>query len=107
MAEYSLEIMRSRIENKIYEQTKYPRVIPILIYTGKPKWTAERFLNSIQEEYKIKNNKNQIQLGYNLIDIRNKGEAIEDDLLISKISILEKAKNTEEILEIIDKIAKK
>ena len=107
MAEYSLEIMRSRIENKIYEQTKYPRVIPIVIYTGKPKWTAERFLNSIQEEYKIINNKYQLQLGYNLIDIRNKEEAIEEDLLISKISILEKAKNTEEILEIIDKIAKK
>ena len=107
MAEYSLEIMRSRIENKIYEQTKYPRVIPIVIYTGKPKWTAERFLNSIQEEYKIKSNKSQLQLGYNLIDIRNKEKAIEDDLLISKISILEKAKNTEEILEIIDKIAKK
>ena len=107
MAEYSLEIMRSRIGNKIYEQTKYPRVIPIVIYTGKPKWTAERFLNSIQEEYKIINNKYQLQLGYNLIDIRNKEEAIEEDLLISKISILEKAKNTEEILEIIDKIAKK
>ena len=106
MAEYSLEIMRSRIGNKIYEQTKYPRVIPIVIYTGKPKWTADRFLNNIQEEYKIKNNKCQLQLGYNLIDIRNKEEAIEDDLLTSKISILEKAKNTEEILEIIDKLAK-
>ena len=47
MAEYSLEIMRSRIGNKIYEQTKYPRVIPIVIYTGKPKWMAERFLNNI------------------------------------------------------------
>ena len=107
MAEYSLEIMRSRIRNKIYEQTKYPRVIPVVIYTGKPKWTAERVLTKIQEEYKIKNNKNQIQLGYNLIDIRKKEEAIEDDLLISKISILEKAESTEEILEIIDKISKK
>lgn len=107
MAEYSLEIMRSRIRNKIYEQTKYPRVIPVVIYTGKPKWTAERVLTKIQEEYKIKNNKNQIQLGYNLIDIRKKEEAIEDDLLISKISILERAESTEEILEIIDKISKK
>ena len=107
MAEYSLEIMRSRIGNRIYKQTKYPRVIPIVIYTGKQKWTAERELSKIQEEYKIKNNKNQIQLGYNLIDIRKKEEAIEDDLLISKISILEKAESTEEILEIIDKISKK
>ena len=107
MAEYSLEIMRSRIRNKIYEQTRYPRVIPVVIYTGRPKWTAERVLTKIQEEYKIKNNKNQIQLGYNLIDIRKKEEAIEDDLLISKISILEKAESTEEILEIIDKISKK
>ena len=107
MAEYSLEIMRSRILTNNVQVGNYPKIIPIVIYTGKPKWTAERFLNSIQEEYKIKSNKSQLQLGYNLIDIRNKEKAIEDDLLISKISILEKAKNTEEILEIIDKIAKK
>ena len=107
MTEYSLEIIRSRIGNKALASEKYPRVIPVVIYTGKEKWTSKLTLGEIQEEYYIESNKNQIQLGYNLIDIREKEEAIEDDLLISKISILEKAKSTEEILEIIDEIAKR
>ena len=107
MTEYSLEIIRSRIGNKALASEKYPRIIPVVIYTGKEKWTSKLTLGEIQEEYYIENNKNQIQLGYNLIDIREKEEAIEDDLLISKISILEKAKSTEEILEIIDQIAKR
>ena len=105
MAEYSLEIMRSRIQENNLKKMKYPKVIPIVIYTGNGKWTAEINLRNIQEEYEIENEENGF--GYNLIDIRNKKEAIEDDLLISKISILEKAESTEEILEIIDKISSK
>ena len=107
MVEYSLEIMRSRVKNKIPKIKKYPKVIPIVIYTGKAKWTAKLTLEEIQEEYNVENYKNQLQLGYNLIDIREKEKAIEDDLLISKISILEKAESTEEILDIIDKLANK
>ena len=107
MLEYSLEIMRSRVIINSAKIGKYPKVIPIVIYTGRPKWTAKLILEEIQEEYILQNSRNQLQLGYNLIDIRNKEEAIEDDLLISKISILEKAKSTEEILEIIDKLAEK
>ena len=107
MAEYSLEIMRSRILTNSVKVGNYPKIIPIVIYTGKPKWTAEIFLEKMQETYELEDSKKQIQFGYNLIDIRDKKEALEDNLLISKISILEKAENTEEILEIIDKIAKK
>ena len=61
----------------------------------------------MQEEYELEEYKIKNQFGYNLIDIRDKKEALEDNLLISKISILEKAESTEEILEIIDRLAKK
>ena len=107
MAEYSLEIMRSRVITNSVKVGNYPKVIPIVIYTGRPKWTAEIFLENIQENYDLENSEIQNQFGYNLIDIRDKEEALEDDLLISKISILEKAENTEEILKIIDEIAEK
>ena len=107
MAEYSLEIMRSRIITNNVKVGNYPKVIPIVIYTGKSKWTAEIKLRNIQEKYELEDENNLIQVGYNLIDIRDKKEALEDDLLISKISILEKAESTEEILDIIDKLAKK
>ena len=107
MLEYSLEIMRSRVIINSVKIGKYPKVIPIVIYTGRPKWTAKLILEELQEEYELEGNKIKNRFGYNLIDIRNQKEAIEDDLLISKISILEKVQTTEEILEIIDKIAKK
>ena len=105
MAEYSLEIMRSRILTNSVKIGNYPKVIPIVIYTGRAKWTAKIFLEDIQEKYERGNSKRQNQFGYNLIDIRGKKEALEDNLLISKISILEKAENTEEILDIIDKLS--
>ena len=107
MAEYSLEIMRSRIITNSAKVGNYPKIIPIVIYTGKPKWTAKFTLEEMQEEYELEEYKIKNQFGYNLIDIRDKKEALEDNLLISKISILEKAESTEEILEIIDKLAKK
>ena len=50
MAEYSFEIMRSRIHSKCISNSKFPKVIPIVIYTGKGKWTSETILKNIQEE---------------------------------------------------------
>ena len=107
MAEYSLEIIRSRVRDKILRTDKYPKVLPVVIYTGIPKWTAKIKFEEMQEEYELEEYITKNQFGYNLIDIRNPKEAIEDDLLISKISILEKSNDIEEVLYIIDKISNK
>ncbi len=107
MAEYSLEIIRSRVRDKILRTDKYPKVLPVVIYTGIPKWTAKIKFEEMQEEYELEEYITKNQFGYNLIDIRNPKEAIEDDLLISKVSILEKSNNIEELLYIIDKISNK
>ena len=106
--EYSLEIIKSRMQNNKEEIKKFglTRVIPIVIYTGQAKWSSGKGLNEIQIGFKHLSGVNVIT-GYNLIDIRNKEKAIEDDSFISKIIILERMKNTEEILDTIDKIAGK
>ena len=68
--EYEIEIMKSaidirKIKNKEY---KLPLVIPIVLYTGKKKWDAKRYLEESQETLKgVK-----IKAGnYNLVDIND------------------------------------
>ena len=103
--EYSMEIIRGRIKNikgKI-EKVGIPRVVPIVIYTGEKVWNAEQEISEIQVEFESIEKVEAIT-GYNLIDIRDREKAIKDDLFISKISIIERMKNTEEIMETIEEI---
>ena len=74
IVEYEIEIMKSavdirKIKNKEY---KLPLVVPIVLYTGKKKWDAKRYLEESQETLdgvKIKAG------NYNLVDmIRNENK---------------------------------
>lgn len=59
--EYEMEL----IKNKGY---KLPLVIPIVLYTGKQKWNAKKYLEESQEKL----GGIEIKLGnYNLVDINN------------------------------------
>ena len=103
--EYQVAIIRSaidksKIKNKSY---KIPLVIPIVLYTGKQKWNASKYLEEIQEKIKDQN----IKIGnYCLVDINNytEKELLEDDAFLSKMMLIEKSKNTEEIAKILEKI---
>lgn len=101
--EYSMEIIRGRIKNikGQIEKVGIPTIIPIVIYTGEKVWNAKQEVTEMQVEFEtIK--KVETITGYNLIDIRDKEKAIKDDLFISKISIIERLKNTDEIMETIE-----
>ena len=103
--EYSMEIIRGRIKNikGQIEKAGIPTVIPIVIYTGEKVWNAKQEITEMQVEFEtIK--KVETITGYNLIDIRDKEKAIKDDLFISKISIIERLKNTDEIVETIEEV---
>ena len=103
--EYSMEIIRGRIKNikGQIEKAGIPTVIPIVIYTGEKLWNAKQEITEMKVKFEtIK--KVETITGYNLIDIRDKEKAIKDDLFISKISIIERLKNTDEIIETIEKI---
>ena len=103
--EYSMEIIRGRIKNikGQIEKAGIPTVIPIVIYTGEKLWNAKQEITEMKVKFEtIK--KVETITGYNLIDIRDKEKAIRDDLFISKISIIERLKNTDEIIETIEQI---
>ena len=103
--EYEIAIMKSavdirKIKNKEY---KLPLVVPIVLYTGKKKWDAKRYLEESQETLdgvKIKAG------NYNLVDINDftKEELLQGKTLISKMMLLEKSESTEESIEMLEKI---
>ena len=77
--------------------------MPIVLYTGKQKWNANKYLEKSQEKIQGLN----IKIGnYSLVDINNytEKELLEDNTFISKMMLIEKSKNTEEIAETLEKI---
>ena len=105
--EYEVAIMQSAIDlDKIKnKESKIPLVIPIVLYTGNKKWNAKKYLEENQE--KIEGIENGLG-NYNLIDINEmtEKELLEDNSFISKMILIEKSKNTENIVEILEKIVK-
>ena len=103
--EYETEIMKSAIDIRKVKNKEYklPLVIPIVLYTGKKKWDAKRYLEESQETLdgvKIKAG------NYNLVDINDftKEELLQEETLISKMMLLEKSESTEETIEMLEKI---
>ena len=103
--EYEIEIMKSAIDIRKVKNKEYklPFVIPIVLYTGKKKWDAKRYLEESQETLdgvKMKAG------NYNLVDINDftKEELLQEKTLISKMMLLEKSESTEESIEMLEKI---
>ena len=103
--EYEIEIMKSAIDIRKVKNKEYklPLVIPIVLYTGKKKWDAKRYLEESQETL----DGVEIKAGnYNLVDINDftKEELLQGKTLISKMMLLEKSESTEESIEMLEKI---
>ena len=93
---YQHEIIRSSIDtSKInFKNYNWPVVIPIVLYTGKSRWNAKTSLTNTQTDDSILPLSN-----YYLVDINDYSieTLLKDDLLISKLMILEKSKTNEEL----------
>ena len=106
---YQMEIMRAN------EGEEECLVIPIVLYTGKEMWTAKRYIKELQTRRYAKKeiNFDEIELGtlgyYILVDVNEytKEELLEEEGILSKIMLLEKERNTEELLKTIFKINEK
>ena len=103
-----MAIIKSVVDEKKLNTKEYkiPLVIPIVIYTGKQKWNANKYIEESQEKLEgVKSNLSN----YNLVDVNKftEKELIEDETLISKLMLLEKSGNTKETLEYIEKIISK
>ena len=107
MINYNIAILNNikdkrKIKTKEY---KTPKIIPIVIYTGKGEWKAQ---TSYKEKEIEKPYKNYLNLEYKLINI-NKYTNEELLKLNSKVAygfLIEKSKTKEELIEVLEKIAK-
>lgn len=104
--EYIVEIIRKDEKNRKIEDSKYklPLVIPIVLYTGKRKWKAEKSIIQIQE--RLPGYKNENFGEYVLIDTNeyNEEKLLNTKGILSKIILLDKTKCSKEIEEMYDKI---
>ena len=105
----SLVIRQALDENKINAKGyRQPVVIGIVLYTGERKWKAEKE-TIVKEPRKLKEYINQSLIDYELVDANelNEDELLEADTVLSKIILLERVHNIQELKEIIRKILKK
>ena len=104
LLEYSAAIIESAIEDTKYKPK--PRVIPIVLYTGKTKWKIEN--ETIEKQQFFKEVK-LIDGDFNLIDINDfsKKELLEDDIFITKMMLVEKCKDEIEMVQALEKIENK
>ena len=105
---YYVEIMREiDKENELADtKEKLPIIYPVVLYTGKTRWTAKTEITEIQEE--IISLEKALMLSYCLVDINNipKEELIKERSSIAKAMLLEKIRNKEELLEDFEQVIK-
>ncbi len=105
---YSLEIMKSMIDEKQLKRKTYklPMVYPIVIYTGSKKWNVETYIEDKQQ--KIPGCEPVRFYEYNVIDINEctDEELLQDETFLSKLMFLEKAKTSQKMIENLNKIVK-
>ena len=112
---YQIEIMRANEVENPKKEDKECLVIPIVLYTGKEKWTAKNYIKEIQErlyEEKIIK-RGEIELGtlgyYALVDVNNytKEELLKEEGILSKIMLIEKERNTKDLVRTMFEIKEK
>ena len=100
---YKMLLMNEIINKKEMKKVGYefPRVIAIVLYTGRGKWNVQK-LEDLQrplEWYK------EIDKEFELVDVNKytEEELMKDELVITKAMLIEKQKNTEGIINILNK----
>ena len=102
---YYVEIMHE-IEKETTDKGIVPIIYPIVLYTGKTKWTAKMKLEELQDG--ILGMEKALNLSYYLVDINNytKEELRKERSSIAKAMLMEKIKNREELIEELEKVVK-
>lgn len=104
---YCLEIIRSVVENKKINRItyKYPRIVPIVLYTGNQKWNSSNSFAELQEG-QSKSEIDSIEVKYKLVDVNQyeTEELIREKTMFANAMILEKCKNNEEVIKALSSI---
>ena len=106
---YNMAILESAIEKEKLRQKDYklPTIYSFVIYTGNKKWSASNDLIDRQE--KLAGCKPRTFANFQLIDVNNytKEDLLESDSLLTKMMLLEKAENYEELEDYLQLIVEK
>ena len=105
---YCVDIMQEWVKSKkMKRQTKYPIVVPIIIYTGIEKWRIPKNFKDVQLSNQVFGDF-KIDLYYNLIEINklSKKYLIDQQSLFGYGMVIEKSKNKEELQENLELIVK-
>ena len=106
LLEYMIEIIKSASTSKKYRKDELAVIMPIVLYTGKRRWTVKRYVKDIFpgiQQYKTVINKLEL---YQLIDVNNytEQELLENKSFITKVMLIQKINSGEDFKEIILKI---
>ena len=106
---YCLEIIRSVVENQKINRAayKYPRILPIVLYTGNQNWNSSNSFAELQEG-KSENEIDTIEVKYKLVDVHEYEieELLKENTMFANVMILEKCKNNEEVMKVLSSIRK-
>ena len=106
--EYCVEVIRKIKKERIinYQKEDMPGIYPIVLYTGKRKWTAKTELIQMQE--KIYGIEKRLNCSYLLVDINKhtKEELIKERSSIAKAMLMEKIQNKKELMEVLEEVVK-
>mgnify|MGYP004505225059 FL=1 len=105
---YCVDIMQEWVKSKkLKRQTKYPIVVPIIIYTGIEKWKIPKNFKDVQISNQVFGDF-KIDLYYNLIEINklSKKYLIDQQSLFGYGMVIEKSKNKAELQENLELIVK-
>ena len=105
---YCVDIMQEWVKSKkMKRQTKYPIVVPIIIYTGIEKWRIPKNFKDVQLSNQVFGDF-KIDLYYNLIEINklSKKYLIDQQSLFGYGMVIEKSRNKAELQENLELIVK-
>ena len=107
--EYETQIIHNSFSMHNFKQKFKAKVISILLFTGIGGWDGARSIVEIQEpfRYRLKPTANYEGIGeYNVLDIEEctAEELLEDDTLLSKAMLLEKARYEDELIDALEKV---
>jgi len=104
--QYEVDIIKSAIDiNRIKKKEyKIPEVIPIVLYTGRKKWNANKYIKESQEI--LKGYKGIEFAKYNLIDVNNlkNEDLLKEPSFLSKAMLIEKTSQVGELPIILENI---
>ena len=105
---YCIDIVNEWKKEQKNKQSKYPLIVPVVVYTGQTKWNVPR--NYKDQQIKTTTfDQYRIDLEYNLIDVNlyNIKDLLEKETMFSYALIMEKAKDKRNLVNNIKLIVEK